>query len=105
MVRPYTLPLFEGLPPYQMHSETSRQAALAALPNAETLRRLVLEFFQSRGLFGATTDEMSLALGMHLNSVAPRRVELERAGFLRKAGFRRKTRGGRSAEVYQAAGL
>jgi transcription initiation factor IIE alpha subunit len=90
----------EPFPPFQKHSETSRQAARDVL--AKPMREIVLEALIHRGNRGATDDELQTALGMDPSTERPRRVELERAGLVIDSGERRKTRSGREAVVWMA---
>jgi transcription initiation factor IIE alpha subunit len=90
----------EPFPPFQKHSETSRQAARDV--SAKPMREIVLEALIDRGNRGATDDELQTALGMDPSTERPRRVELERAGLVIDSGERRKTRSGREAVVWMA---
>lgn len=85
----------------QQHSETSVAAAEEIAASAATLRGLVLSYIQIRGEEGATDEEIAAALDMNPSTARPRRVELERAGLIKKSG-RRPTRSGRMATVWSA---
>jgi hypothetical protein len=89
-------------PPYQPHSETSREAAEAIEPDTATLRGVVLAYIRRQGQRGATDDEMQVALGMNPSTQRPRRVELWDAGFVERTNMTRITRGGRQASVWRA---
>lgn len=93
----------EPFPPAQRHSETSKQAALAALPRAPTDRARVLAYLVERGAYGATDDEMQNWLGMNPSTQRPRRVELWKAGLIVLDTRKRLTRAGRKASVWVAA--
>jgi hypothetical protein len=93
--------LFPDTLPYQPHSATSRDAAEAARPSAETGRARVLALL-SRSLVGLTDEEISTALGMNANTERPRRRELELARLVRAAAQQRRTRSGRFAQVWCA---
>ena len=90
------------LPPAQRHSETSREAADAIEPKADTLRRLVLDFIRSRGDQGATDEECQDALGMAGSTQRPRRVELQNLVMVMDSGRTRKTHSGRNAVIWIA---
>ena len=93
----------EDLPPYQRHSDESREAAELIEPDAESLRGKVLAYIRKSG--GATDDEMQVALMMNPSTQRPRRVELWKADLVRPSGQKRPTRSGRWAMVWIAAGL
>ena len=83
-------PFYNGLPPHQAHSETSKEAAIAALPNAATYRARILEFIRKRGVEGATSDECQAEFNL---------AHQTGSGFIIESGRRRKTRRGRDADV------
>lgn len=85
--------------PYQRHSETSRLAAESSRARAPTDRVAILEYLQAQGERGATNEEISEGLGIKLQTVCPRCLELRQAGEVVSAG-RRATRSGRMAEVW-----
>jgi hypothetical protein len=91
---------YGGLPPYVQGSETSREAAYAIKMSVASLRADVLRFFVARGLPGATDEEVQLGLPLDPNTERPRRIELQRAGYLSKSQRKRRTRAGRWAAVY-----
>lgn len=84
-------------------SETSRAAAARIAPVAGTLRWNVYEYIRQSGLYGATDEEIQVALCMEPSTQRPRRVELVDGGFVVKAAFTRKTISGRAASVWVAA--
>ena len=92
----------DDMPPYQRHSEESREAAELIEPDAATLRGKVLAHLRECGSTGATDDEMQIALRMNSNTQRPRRIELWRRDLIRATGHRRPTRSGRSAMVWEA---
>jgi hypothetical protein len=98
---------FESEPeaPYQRHSDTSREAAEAIEPSAESYRGQVLAEIRGRGLRGATDDEIQVALGMNPSTERPRRVELWRASLVMPTRETRPTRSGRPATVWIDAKL
>lgn len=87
-------------PPFQKHSETSKDAADKAKPSAATLRGRVREFLRTHG--PATDEQIQDALGMNPSTQRPRRIELVTAGFVRDSGSVRKTKSGRAATVWEA---
>lgn len=88
-------------PPAQRHSPTSREAADAILPRADTLRRAVLDALQAAPA-GLTDEEMQDQIPMTASTQRPRRVELVEAGLVRDSGDTRPTRSGRKAVVWKA---
>lgn len=93
-------PVLRDLPlPYQRNSETSRLAAESSRPRAPTDRATILEYLLAQGERGATNEEISDALGIKLQTVCPRVLELRQADQVVSAG-RRATRSGRLAEVW-----
>jgi transcription initiation factor IIE alpha subunit len=88
--------------PFISHSPESREAALQAAPSAGSKRAAVLRFLASRGLHGATDDEMQLGLGMNPSTQRPRRIELYEGGHVAKLTNTRETRTGRQAAVWAA---
>ena len=89
--------LFDQLP-YQRHSPTSKAAADAAKPNANTMRRALLDWLRANR--PATDEQMQRGTGMDGSTQRPRRVELARAGFIRQAGVG-KTSKGRAAVLWE----
>jgi hypothetical protein len=88
-------------PPYQNQVETSRAAAVSIRPVAGTLRARVLDAIAAAP---CTDEEGCLATGMNPSTWRPRRVELEAAGLVRKAG-ERPGKSGRMMAVWAAAGV
>ena len=92
---------FGGVPiDAQLNSIESVDAAIANMPNRESQRGRVLAFLEEYG--GHTDEQIQDALGMDPNTQRPRRVELARAGLIKKVGVAR-TRSGRSAAVWGVA--
>ena len=89
--------------PYQAHSETSRAAAEAIEPDTSTLRGQVLAYIRQRGRYGATDDEIQVALDMNPSTERPRRIELWNAGLITRTEDTRPTRSGRQASVWTEA--
>jgi hypothetical protein len=90
---------YNGIPPHQAHSETSRDAAIAAMSGAATDRMRILEFIKSRGAEGATSDECQAHFGLAHQTGSARVAELLQIGHIIESGRRRKTRRNRDADV------
>lgn len=91
-----------NLPPAQMHSATSIEAAESMVPECATLRRAVLAAVRAAGEDGLTDEEVQDRLAMSGSTQRPRRRELEKAGLVRDSGRTRQTRSGRNAVVWVA---
>ena len=97
------MPLFTQRAPAVRGSVTSAQAADSLGPaTLNAMQRRVYEFLRTCGAFGATDEEMQLALGMNPSTQRPRRIELVRRGLVVEAGTR-KTVSGRMAVVWRVA--
>lgn len=81
--------------PYQAHSDESREAAEAAEEFAATTRGRVFWRILRAGEAGKTDEEIHRETGIDLNTVRPRRRELEKLGMIRKSGEKRPTGNGR----------
>lgn len=93
--------LYDGLPPHQRHSDTSKGAAQELEEERRrTLRAQVLGFISLMGGDGATDEEMQLAMDMEGNTERPRRRELQLAGLIVDSGRRRLTTKDRKAVVW-----
>ena len=79
---------------------TSVAAKVAIGPVAKNLRQQVFLYLLSLWPRGATLNEVEDALSMPGNTVRPRRIELEKKGFVMDSGLRRTTPAGRSAIVW-----
>jgi hypothetical protein len=96
-----TMPLFQQRAPSVNGSATSAQAADSVTPKTlNALQAKVLRFLQTCGAFGATDEEMQLALGMNPSTQRPRRIELARRGLVVTCGTRR-TSSGRMAGIWR----
>ena len=92
-------------PPAQRHSVTSKAAAQAITGVSQRLRDRVYQFIDSKGLYGATDEEIQIALDMNPNTQRPRRCELlERGQIAKIRGLTRKTSSGRAAQVWVTTG-
>lgn len=97
--------LYNGTPPHQWHSDTSRAAAQSVQSKALVVRARVLDFIRARGAQGATDDEVHIALKIDKNTTAPRRRELQLKGQVTDSGFRRVTTSGKFATVWVVSDL
>ncbi len=86
--------------PFVATSETSREAAEEIAPITGELRQRVYCYISEQPN-GATDEECQIGLNMPANTQRPRRIELERMGWIEKNGTR-KTRSGRDAAVWCA---
>jgi hypothetical protein len=78
---------------------TSLAAAEAALPKSGTRRREVYDILLTDG--DLTDNEIGERLSMDLNTVRPRRGELEEMGLVMDSGVRRLTPSGNEAIVWK----
>ena len=90
----------EMFPPFQSHSITSIDAAIAIEPRVASLRDQVYAFIAKCGAEGATDDEIQAALQINPSTQRPRRIELANKGKIKRTETTRKTRSGRSAVVW-----
>lgn len=84
-------------PGYERGSDTSKAAAKSVNANAW---RLKVEECMRCAPDGTIDDELEVLLGMRHQSASPRRRELELMHRVIGTGRKRKTRSGRSAQVY-----
>lgn len=89
------------LTPHQPGSATSLAAAEAIEPHSLTMLRQVRAYFQERGEYGATDEEVQSALNMPGSTQRPRRVNLCERGEVYDTGTTRKTKSGRMATVWR----
>lgn len=83
--------------PFQSHSPTSRAAATAAAPSAQTTRSRVLQIVRANGPM--TDQQIQDALKMDPSTERPRRVELVNDGFIEAQG-EGTTKTGRKAVLW-----
>jgi hypothetical protein len=96
---------FDDLPPFQSHSDTSREAAVSIIGRADTLRRQVYEAIFRAGPHGMTDEELQIDLAMNPSTERPRRVELVEGKAVKDSQRRRHTSSGRLAVVWIASNL
>lgn len=89
------LSLFD-IPPYQAHSETSREASASMVGKTASLREQVFTALVASPM---TDEDICTALGLSPNTARPRRVELVKAGRIIKIG-EKSTASGRKAAVW-----
>lgn len=87
-------------PPFQRHSATSKAAAEGVRPKAPSYRAGIVGFVKGRGAQGATNEEICEELGIKLQTVCPRVLELREMGELVDSGRTRETRSRRPAVVW-----
>lgn len=85
-------------PPYVRGSDTSAAAAESMAPLTGKLRVKVYQFIGNR-MFGATCDEVEVALGLRHQTASARCYELKHMGWIYETNDRRPTRSGRKAVV------
>lgn len=88
------------LSPHVAGSPTSRAAAIAKLPTAGTDEARVLDVIRALGGYGATDDELEIALCLLHQNASARRRTLVRRGLVKDSGRVRKTRSNRDAVVW-----
>lgn len=91
--------LYKGHPPH-VQQYTSFEAASKIKDKALNLREVVFHFIASRGMNGATDEEMQEGLEMNPSTQRPRRRELALKHRIVDGGERRLTRSGRRAIVW-----
>lgn len=97
------LPFFQDKPPKKKRPHRIQATSIAAYRSADVrgIRKRVLQFLRQRGNQGATLDEMSLELGVLIQSVCPANNALRELGLVRKTDERRETRSGSTAIVWR----
>lgn len=83
--------------------DTSHAAAESVADAAKTREAMAMRFIRSRGLVGATADEVADAQGWERYSSRPRLSTLRARGSILDSGERRKGASGRSQAVWIAA--
>ena len=82
--------------------QTSRAAAIAALPHSGSIRHRVYEFILGRGLEGATDQEIAKSLNLSGDTVRPTRKTLEQDLFVIDSGTTRNNHNGNACIVWRA---
>lgn len=86
------------------HPDTSHDAAARVKPRSGTQRRRVMDAIRDshmRGLPGLTDEQVATITGLSLNSVRPRRQELQKAGWVEATDYRQETSSGGMAIVWR----
>lgn len=92
---------YNGEPPAQKHSATSKAAAEEIKDKIGPLHRNVLGALNICGPM--TDEELCLRIGLGGNTLRPRRRELQLMGKIRDSGRKRQCRSGRQAVVWELA--
>lgn len=87
------------VPPFQHHSDTSREAALAIAPRVTELQRRVLDYLKEHPQ-GATDEQLIDGTGLNPSTLRPRRRELQQANIIKDSGRYALTHSGRRAIVW-----
>ena len=85
--------------PHQVHAQTSVDAGHSMKSSAGSQREKIFTKILSHGQAGLTDQEISQVTGIDLNSVRPRRLELQHENRIVPAGTR-ATASGRQAQVW-----
>ncbi len=85
--------------PGSQNTDTSRGAAVAAEPTADSIRGLCLDALKTYGPM--TADETAERVRLHILTVRPRMTELHQLQLTRDTGLRRKNASGRPAIVWE----
>ena len=93
---------YNGKPPFQAHSATSRASAREIEPEAQTLQGRVLSAIRAAEHGGMTDEELQTDLEMNPSTQRPRRRELQLKKLIRDSGRTRRTKSGRKAVVWVA---
>ncbi len=94
---------YNGHPPFQKHSATSKAAADKAAPRAGSDKARVLEFIRDHGEHGATSEEVQIALGLSHQTGSARVSDLLQDGLIVESGRTRTTTKGCEADVLVVA--
>ena len=81
-------------------SETSEHAAGEVASKTEAMRKKIMDLVRNRGMFGCTSYEAGIELGMKPQTVSARFAELSQRGRLIKTVRKRTTQGNYKAAVY-----
>lgn len=81
----------------------SREARARNRPQAPAQRTAILAFIRSRGVNGATCDEVEVALGMSHQTCSARFADLKDIGSITTLGVVRRTRTGARAIAWLIA--
>lgn len=93
---------FRPTAPYQVHSETSREAAKQIAPKLGELHRKVWAYIRDSG--GCTDEQLIDGLKRSASTIRPRRIELVAAGYVEDSGHTARTKADRPATVWRISG-
>ena len=93
---------YGGDPPAQKHSKTSVTAAKTIKKHIGPLHQKILDFL-TRNPMGACDEKMGMLLGMGLNTLRPRRRELQLIGRVKDSDRTELTASGRTATIWVLA--
>ena len=88
-------------PPFQRHSETSRDAAQSIAKHIGALHKIVLGYLREHPE-GSIDEDISTFTGLRESTARARRVELTQANLVKDSGRYALTRSGRKATVWAA---
>lgn len=94
----YPETLYNGKPPHEASSETSREAAESVAEISGAQRQAVADLIVQSP---RTDDEIEVLTGYRHQSCSARRRELVLAGVIEDSGEKRLTRSGRKATVWR----
>lgn len=80
----------------------SVEAHKSVVSSKKVLRAKIFRYIEAQGLFGATCDEIELALELSHQTASARVTELKADDLVIWSGHKRKTRSGRNAAVLVA---
>lgn len=86
-------------------AETSHAARIAIIPIAPAIVEQVYQFIASKGVHGATAQEIEAGLSIKGDTIRPRLVTLREDRRIETLGEVRRTRAGRAAVVWVRVGL
>lgn len=96
---PASYSLYDGNPPAQKHSATSRAAAAQIKQKIGPLHLQIIKFLTEHPR-GATDEQMQAEIPMGANTQRPRRVELTQLGRVVDSGRRERGASRREAVVW-----
>ena len=95
----YAVPFPTNSPPFQRHSETSRDAAQSIAKHIGALHHRVLAYLKNHPQ-GATDEQISDGTVLRESTALARRVELTQANLVKDSGRYALTRSWRKATVW-----
>ena len=91
--------LYGGQPPHQRHSSTSKIAARSIRHRIGPLHLRILDYLKRHPL-GACDERLGRELDMPMNTLRPRRRELQLMGRIKDSGRTELTLSGRPAVIW-----